>query len=396
MDNDNTLYLNKGNMLRLVALSAGHFINDFYMGTVQPILFAFVEALSLTMAQQGLIAFSLTASGSLLQPVIGHIVDRHGRSWWLILAVAWISFWISISGIISSYPLLITVLVMGGLASALYHPLGSSFAIRLMPGQPGTSLSLFMTIGGLAISAAPAIALLVVTNYGLDKLVYFMVPGFITAFAMCFSGIHRINIAGQPTRDEQETSIDGIKHLTLVSAAILTLISAARWWVRISLITYGAQFFNLKFNMTPALFGIFVSIHLFAASFSTLLGGYLSDVLGNKRVFIISMLLATLSVGAVVQGSRIIAIIGYALAGPFLAAPNTANIIMAREYMPDNATLATGLIMGLGGGLGGLGVLVQGYLADITGLTASFIYLLIPLGVSCGLLLLLAKSSIKA
>ena len=98
----------------------------FYMNLIPPILFLFVQALELSLAQQAFIAFVITSSGTFAQPVIGYFVDKRGKPYLIIISLVWIAFWMSISGIISNYYLLVIALGLGALASSLFHPLGSA------------------------------------------------------------------------------------------------------------------------------------------------------------------------------------------------------------------------------------------------------------------------------
>lgn len=75
----------------------------------------------------------------------------------------------------------------------------------------------------------------------------------------------------------------------------------------------------------------------------------------------------------------VLIVMGFILIGLALSGSNTANIVMAYELMPENLNTATGLIMGLSGGLGGLVMLLYGKIADIQGLINSTSYLIIPL-----------------
>lgn len=116
---------------KLMAVSFGHFFNDFYMNLIPPILFLFVQALSLSLAQQAFIAFIITGGGTFVQPIIGYIIDKKGKPILLVISSVWIAFWMSISGIITNYYLLVVIVGLGALASALYHPLGSAVAVKL-------------------------------------------------------------------------------------------------------------------------------------------------------------------------------------------------------------------------------------------------------------------------
>jgi FSR family fosmidomycin resistance protein-like MFS transporter len=127
------------NFTKLMAVSIGHFSNDFYMNLIPPILFLFVQELGLSLSEQAFIAFVITSSGSFAQPIIGYFVDKRGKPWLVILSLVWITFWMSISGIITNYYLLVIILGLGALASALFHPLGSAMAIKLGKKSRGKS-----------------------------------------------------------------------------------------------------------------------------------------------------------------------------------------------------------------------------------------------------------------
>lgn len=372
----------KRSAARLLALSVGHFMNDFYTGIVHPTLYIFAQALSLNLSQQGFIAFAFNASGTWLQPFIGYLVDRRGKTWLLLLSVVWISFWISISGLVTNYYLLVLVLILGGTASSLYHPLGSATAIKLMDNREGTGLSVFITIGSFAIAVAPAVAVPVALDYGLDKLAYFMIPGFITAALMYAAGVHRIDDFGKNGIDKDALSKSKTDSATVFWVAVLILISTIRAWLRISLTAFGINLFIAK-SMDPTISAYILSSQLLFSSVFTLVGGYLSDIIGSKKVLLASMVLSTLSLWLVVNTTGMLSVVSFVLAGALNAAPNSANIVMARGFMPNNTTLATGLLMGLAGGLGGVGTLYHGHLADTYGIIPSFLFLLIPLAVCC-------------
>jgi MFS family permease len=68
------------------------------MNLIPPILFAFSSSLGLTLTQQSMIAFIIITGGSLLQPIVGYLLDKIGKSCYLIIGIAWISFMMSISG----------------------------------------------------------------------------------------------------------------------------------------------------------------------------------------------------------------------------------------------------------------------------------------------------------
>ncbi|MDI6706810.1 MAG: MFS transporter [Bacillota bacterium] len=372
--------IREDNIVKLLAISAGHFMNDFYVGIIPPLLFLFKENLSLSLTQQGFIAFMFTASGTWIQPIIGYMVDRRDRTWLLTVSLVWISVWVCISSFITNYYLLLLALLLGGVSSALYHPLGSAIAIGLANRRAGTSLSVFMTVGGFAI-AVSAVAALIPIRYGLDKLVYFIIPGLAVSLLMYLAKTHEIKLNQESAAAVDRTVKTPLTSSALLWVTILVVISAARNWLRISLPTYGAQLFLTK-SVSPESFSLLLSIQYFAASFGNIGGGYLSDIIGTKRVLILTMVLIIACLGATVYSTGVMAMASFVLTGIFISASNSANILLTRDLLPNNATLATGLIMGLATGIGSLGVLLQGYLGDIYGIPFSFVCLFITVVVS--------------
>jgi FSR family fosmidomycin resistance protein-like MFS transporter len=238
---------------------------------------------------------------------------------------------------------------------------------------------------------SPALAVPIAINFGLDKLVYFMIPGFLTAGIMYAAGVHRIDDFDNGHTGTDGLPIDKVKPASVFWVTVLVVISAVRAWIRISLATFGINLFITK-SINPTVFAYVLSFQLLFSSLGTLAGGYLSDMHGNRKVLIVSMVFTTLFLGLTVQTSGILALIAFVLTGTLNSSPNSANIVMARDFLPNNSTFATGLIMGLGAGLGGIGTLYHGYMADAAGIVPSFLFLLIPLTASCILSLMLPRN----
>jgi FSR family fosmidomycin resistance protein-like MFS transporter len=366
----------KGFLTKLIAVSTGHFFNDFYMNLVPPILFIFVSAMGLSLSQQAFIAFVITSSGSFAQPFIGYFVDKRGKPWLLTLSLIWIAVWMSISGIITNYYLLVLVVGIGALASALYHPLGSAMAVKLAKNSRGRSLSVFMTIGGFAASVAPVVTIPIVERFGLSALVFFVIPGLVTALFMHTAQIHKVTL--NPERAEKETQNEKLDRRSVRWLSFLVFISSSRVLVRSFLITFGVQIMMLgKWDVKLA--GAVLSGYLFANSFGTIVGGIANDAIGSKRALILFNGLSVLCMVAIVMTTGYTMLAGFVLMGIALGGSNTANIVMAHELLPRNINMATGLIMGMSGGLGGLMMLLFGKLSDLQGLMAGSMYLMVPI-----------------
>jgi FSR family fosmidomycin resistance protein-like MFS transporter len=353
--------------LQLIAVSTGHFTNDFYMNLIPPILFAFSSSLGLTLTQQSMIAFIIITGGSLLQPVVGYLLDKIGKSSYLIISIVWISLMMSITGLITNYYLLLIIAGLASVASSIYHPLGSSTAINLSRGSRGKSLSVFMTIGGFAATFTPMITIPIISEFGLKYLTFLMIPGFLVAYFLKFAKIDKIkyrviNDKKNEKRKKKKVSKNKVKYLSLLVCMSVIKVVLVRMMV-----VFGVQIMVMKgIGIIPA--GIILSAHLFLSSVGTLSGGYLSDKFGESRIMIIFSILLFGIYTITIFSQGLLVVIGIILLGYTLHGPSTANITMAHNILPENINLGTGIIMGLSSTIAGVLILVFGKFSDIYGL----------------------------
>ncbi|MCK5245500.1 MFS transporter, partial [Candidatus Bipolaricaulota bacterium] len=70
---------------RTTLLFTGHLLNDGFAGFLAPLLPLLIERLDLSFAMAGLLGTTLILMNSLLQPGLGHMVDRVQRPWLVII-----------------------------------------------------------------------------------------------------------------------------------------------------------------------------------------------------------------------------------------------------------------------------------------------------------------------
>lgn len=353
--------------LQLIAVSTGHFTNDFYMNLIPPILFAFSTSIGLTLTQQSMIAFIIITGGSLLQPIVGYLLDKIGKSYYLIVGIVWISFMMSISGLITNYYLLIVIVGLASIASSIYHPLGSSIAMKLSRGSRGKSLSLFMTIGVFASTFTPIITIPIVSEFGLKYLTFLMIPGFLVAYYLKFAKIDKIKCRVTNDKKKEKIKKNKISKNKVKYLSLLVCMSVIKVVLVRMMIVFGVQIMVMKgIGIIPA--GIILSAHMFMSSVGILSGGYLSDKFGERRIMVIFSILSFGIYTITVFSHGLLVIIGIILFGYILNGTSTANITMTHNILPENINLGTGLIMGLSGTIAGVLILIFGKFADIYGL----------------------------
>lgn len=353
--------------LQLIAVSTGHFTNDFYMNLIPPILFAFSSSMGLTLTQQSMIAFSIVVGGSLFQPIVGYLLDKIGKSVYLIIGIVWISFIMSIAGLITNYYLLIVIVGLASIASSIYHPLGSSIAINLSRESKGKSLSAFLTIGVFSSTFTPMIAIPIVNEFGLKYLTFLMIPGFLVAYFLKFAKIDKIECRVTADKKNKKIKKDNISKDKVKYLLLLVCMSVIRAVFAKIMIVFGVQIMIMKgIGIIPA--GIILTAHMFLSSVGILSGGYLSDKFGERRIMIIFSILLFGIYTITIFSHGLLVIIGIIFFGYALHGSLTANITMAHNILPENINLGTGIIMGLSFTIAGVLILVFGKFADIYGL----------------------------
>ncbi len=121
--------------------------------------------------------------------------------------------------------------------------------------------------------------------------------------------------------------------------------------------------------------GKMVTLFLFAAALGGILGGYVSDRIGRRRVLILGFAagLPSLALVFLLPDPARTALL--MLAGAALYAPLAVAVTHAQELLPGSAAFASGLILGVTWFVGSLGVVLVGVLADAVG-----IHIALPLG----------------
>ena len=348
----------------LLAVSWGHFVNDFYMSIVPVVLFAFAIEMDLSAMQMSIISFVITTAGTFFQPLVGLLIDRVQKSSLLIYALILISIGMSLSGLINNYYLLIVVVGVAALGSSIYHPLGSTITIHKTSLSKGKSLSIFMTVGSFAHSAAPLVAIPMVTVYGVKSLSVLVVPGLLTVLLLYVVKVQDVTWTREKHAKHKKRNKLTKKQQAQVSLPMM--IAVIKGLLYRSVVVFGVIMLQLKGIDNFATAGIMTAFMIARAS-ATLIGGFISDAIGEKNTLKLFNTVAVIAVFLLVFGTKIVAVIGLIILGFTLNATAAANITLTHKIMPDNVNYGTGLIMGFAATLSAVAMLGYGYIVDTYG-----------------------------
>lgn len=358
---------------RLLGVTFGHFLNDFHMAWLAPLLPLLVQRFNLTLALAGLLGTMLNTSSAFSQPLFGWMADRLGRSVLVAGGPILTVLAMSLIGVLPSYPALIVALICAGIGTAVFHPQGAATAGFYSGRRRATGLAVFVAGGELAYALGPLYIAAVVQWQGLGGTLPAGLPG-ITAVLLAALLIHRwptARPAGLGTFGQALSTQRRMLFLLWVFVVVRSIISVAF----ITFLPLLLRQHGLSLVMGGAAVFLFGGIG--AAGGVT--GGVLADRFGRRAILALSLLLS-----APLLALYLLTPVGWGLlllpvAGILLYTSAPVTITMAQEGMPHHASLASSIVMGLAWGIGGLALTAVGAIADVIGLTST---LLLTLGLS--------------
>lgn len=347
-----------------------HTVTDLSAGALFVALPFFKAKFALSYAEVSAIALMQNLTSSISQPLFGYLSDRSPRTWLmpagcLISGMAMLaSFWTS------HYYLVLLYTAITGLGIAAFHPEAAKAANRLSGKEKGKGVSLF-AVGGNAGFALGSLLLAALLFGGAGpKLFLYAVP-FIAV------SVPLIGLTQKLPRLEVKAASRAGKLRESISWPLLALLGMvlARSTVAAGISTFVPLYYISYLQGSELYANSLLTVYLTAGAAGTLLGGAMSDRYGSKRVMICSTLPISLLLYLFSISGEFGAFVVLALSGVLLSATFTSSLVLAQRMMPNNIGMASGLTIGLSIGLGAIGVLSLGKVADVWGMPMIFIIL---------------------
>jgi FSR family fosmidomycin resistance protein-like MFS transporter len=376
------------NLKALILLTAGHLVTDINTGALPAFLPFIKESLNLsyTMAASIVLIFNITSS--VIQPLFGYFSDRWSARWLLPAGCLIAPLGLGLLGLGSSYAWMFLFAALSGLGQGSYHPEGFKTVNFLSQEKKATAISLFLVGGSLGLSLGPLMATLFFKYLGLKGSLLFLPFGIAMTIIFLATPHWKVKI-DLPLRKAKGSKASGSARQWF-PMALLLLTSVFRAAAHLSLNAFIPFYFINILNRDPLVVGKYLSTFLFAGTVGSLAGGALGDRYGYKGTALLGLGLSTLFLYVFFYTSGAESLIFFALAGLALNASNPITMAIGQSYMPQNLGMASGLVLGLAIGVGGIGTTIFGWVADHWGvsftlqiifllpLLASFTFLFIP------------------
>ncbi|HFK1430337.1 TPA: MFS transporter [Bacillus cereus] len=363
----------------LFAISFGHFLNDS-MQAVVPALFPILEkTMNLSYMQVGWIAFALNMTSSIMQPVFGMYSDKKPSPF--LLPLGMFSSMLGMIGLAFAPNFIIVIIsvLFIGLGSAVFHPEGARVAYMAAGAKRGLAQAIYQVGGNTGNSLAPIFTALIFVPLGQIGSLGFTAFAAVGIVLLIFvSNWYRNELATGAVRRKKRAALEAENAIvsTHIKFVILLLVflTFVRSW-------YGAgignfyQFYLIEhYGLSIKNAQYFVFAFMIAGVLGTFFGGPLADRFGKKTIIVFSML-GSAPLALLLPHVSLVWVVPLFLCIGFISSSSFSVIVVyAQELVPGKVGMVSGLIVGLAFGLGALGSVVLGKLADIYSL--QFIMLL--------------------
>lgn len=364
-------------LFTLLLIAAGHFIIDFYLEILPPLMPTIMDKIGFSMTLAGLLFTVNSIASSWSQPLFGYLGDRHRWKYVLPVSILWIAVLMGSVGAAHTFPLLLFITTMAGLGSAVYHPIGSVAAASFSSEYRGFVTSAYVTVGILGSAMAPLAAIKVKEWGGLEGLYVIAVPGIILAVLLALQirshsmedvGEKEVSAAAEESDDKGGDSpisafkdISGMRWLFL----LMVIMSLRAWAIRAFTVFIPTYYFNL--GMEEVFGARVLSMFLFSQGVGGIAGGLCADRIGRKQTIFYTCALSIAFLLGFFYSSGILSLVFLWAGGAALNSAFPVSVVFAQEVNPNNQNFASGVMIGLTFGIGGLGALFTGSLTDLFG-----------------------------
>ncbi|RSK26721.1 MFS transporter [Bacillus sp. HMF5848] len=371
--NDNRVATTQYNILFIIALC--HLLNDSIQAVI-PAMFPILErSMNLSYTQLGFIGFSLNFVSSIMQPLVGYVADKRPTPY--VLPIALTSTFIGIIGLAlaPSYALIICSVLLIGFGSAMFHPEASRVTYLAAGPRRGLAQSIFQVGGNSGSALGPVITALILVPLGQVGAIWFGLVAltavlFLTYIAKWYKQIIQTEAPLKKTHSNKDASFS--KAIIFTLTIIVLLVFVRSWYI--SSITNFYSFYAIEtYGVSIADAQSFLFLFLLFGAIGTFVGGPLADRYGKRNIIFLSMVASTPLAIVLPFAPKILAYVLISMIGFILMSSFSVTVVYAQELMPANIGMMSGFIVGLAFGMGAIGSVALGAIADTIGLVETII-----------------------
>jgi FSR family fosmidomycin resistance protein-like MFS transporter len=358
-------------------------ITDIYMPVLPAILPLLIAQNGYSYLAAGLLVTAYNVTSSFTQPVIGWLSDTRGLAISVSISLLISAVFVALMGVAKDYYLIMAFAVLAALGHACFHPTALSIVSRLCTRENRGQITSYFVVGGnLGYAIGPVLAGVLVWWLGLPGLLLLVIPAIVMVFVLKvllpggIAGAHEAHAAPKEIVADVQSKWPFV---------ILMVASILRAWAVFAAITYLPMYLVTQgYDLVAA--STVLTLMLLTGVAGQVAGGRISDRIGRKEFMVFALAGAIPFFYLFFATSGILAIVAILLFGFCLWSTFAVAVAMSHELLPQNIGLASGIMLGLAIGFGGIGVAVNGMIADHYSLAAAIGT--IPLPIAAAVILL--------
>lgn len=361
----------------LAVLGLTHLLNDLMQSLIPAAYPILKDAYVLDFVQIGMITMTFQIAGSLLQPAIGMVTDKHPAPYSPVVGMMF-----TLSGLISlafahSYAVILVSVALIGIGSSIFHPEATRMARYAAGGRQGLAQGLFQVGGQAGGALGPLFAALIIVPLGQPSLAWFAALALLAMVLLSWIGSKQRQISAEfaAVRADSRKAGGAARHAPAtigLGLVVLTLLMFTKNAYGESFRSFYTFYLMEKFGLSIPSAQMMLFIFLLASAAGALIGGIVGDRIGRYRIIWISVLgplpLTLILPHVDLFWTGVLTV----LINLIMASAFASILIYAIELLPHRIGLIGGLFYGLNFGLGGIAAAILGVLADSYGVEAVY------------------------
>lgn len=352
----------------ITGLAAAHMITDIYMPVLPAILPLLIANNGYSYLTAGLLVTAYNVTSSFAQPVVGWLSDKRGLTISVSISLFISAVFVALMGVVHDYYLVMAFAVLAALGHACFHPTALSLVSRLCSAENRGRITSYFVVGGnLGYAIGPVLAGVLVWWLGLPGLVLLIIPALVMVLVL-----RRLLPGGIAAAHEAHaTPLHEVADVpSKWPFVILMVASILRAWAVFAAITY-LPMYLVSQGYSLVMASTALTLMLLTGVAGQVAGGHISDRVGRKEFMVFALAGAVPFFYLFFATSGVLQIIALLCFGFCLWSTFAVAVAMSHELLPGNVGLASGVMLGLAIGFGGLGVAVNGMIADHYSLAAA-------------------------
>ncbi len=353
----------------IAAVSFCHMLNDVLQSMLSAIYPMLKDNYGLDFWQIGLLTFTFQVTASLLQPLIGLLIDKRPMPYSLPLGMMSSLVGLLLLASADSYPLLLLGAGLIGVGSAVFHPEASRVARMAAGGRYGMAQSFFQVGGNFGQAIGPLLAAFIVVVRGQGSVAWFALAALVGIIVLWRVGRwYEQQRRAAVARGTVSAAMPYSTGRTTFILLILMLLTFTKNIYTSAITSYYTFFTIERFDLSIQSAQIMLFLFLGSIAVGTAIGGPIGDRIGPKAVIWFSILGALPFTLAMPYVDLFWTGVLSVMVGLIIASAFPAIVVMAQELVPGRVGMVAGIFFGFAFGMGGIAAAVLGIIADAKGI----------------------------